>query len=119
MKYSADDIKVDNFPKIKEFSNGEREQIWNIVLRKPISQKTDLQFVSEKLSHEDFVVNLVGKGNCLTVCLKTIRDPNPYIHDPNLFSIYKLFDDIEKLLGDIDTIEDQKSEDRWSPYKKT
>lgn len=119
MKYSADMIIVNKFPKLKELPNGKKEEIWEIVLKTTISEETNLQDISQKLSHEDFQVAVeVEQGKYLNVCVTTIRDPNPYGHDHTLFDIYRMFENIEQLLGKIDTIQGQKIEDRWSPFRK-
>ena len=31
--------------------------------------------------------------------------------------MYKMFEDIEQLLGHIDTIQGEKKEERWSPFR--
>lgn len=119
MKYSIHDIKVNKSPNLKELANQKREQTWDIVLKKAIPKKIKLEDISQKLSQKDFDVKVeVKKEKYLTVCVTTLRNLNPYGHDYSVFEIYKMFDKIEQLLGSIDTIQGQKIEDRWSPFKK-
>jgi hypothetical protein len=119
MKYSVDMIKVDKFPKVKKLPNGKKEQNWEIVLKQTLTKQVNLQDISQKLSHKDFQVTINAKeGKYLNVCVITVIDPNPYSHDYTIFDIYKMFDDIEELLGSIDTIQGQKREERWEYLRK-
>lgn len=118
MKYSADDIVVNKWAESKQAPDGKCKQIWDIVLKEPIVETTNIKDISQELSHEDFDVLLnIKQGKLLTVFVTFYMDTNPYIHDPIIFTIFKMFEDIERLLGKIDTIQGQKMEDRWSPYK--
>lgn len=119
MKYSADDIVVNKWAELKQISDGKWKQIWDIVLKEPIVETTNLKDISKELSHEDFDVLLkIKRGKYLTVFVTLSNmDTNPYSHDYTLFAIHKMFEDIERLLGSIDTIQGEKMEDRWSPYK--
>ncbi|MDZ7960961.1 MAG: hypothetical protein RMY34_24290 [Aulosira sp. DedQUE10] len=118
MKYSADDIVVNKWAESKQTPDGKCQQIWDILLKESIAEMTNLKDISQQLSHEDFEVWVkVKEGKYLTVFVTFNRDPNPYSHDPILFTIYKMFEDIERLLGNIDTIQGEKKKDRWSPYK--
>jgi hypothetical protein len=120
MNYSDYEIKVNKVPRIKELNNGKKEVIWEIILKEEISEKINLEDISQKLSHEDFDVKVKAEqGKYLAVCVTTIRDPNPYAHDYSMFDINRMFEEIEQLLGSIDTIQGQKVEDRWNPYKKS
>jgi len=118
MKYSADDIVVNKWAELKQIPDEKWKQIWDILLKKTIAETTNLKDISKKLSHEDFDVTLkIKEGKHLTVFVTLNRDTNPYSHDRSLFTIYKMFENIERLLGTIDTIQGQKREDRWSPYR--
>ncbi|MEH2207496.1 MAG: hypothetical protein V7K53_26080 [Nostoc sp.] len=118
MKYSADDIVVDKWAESKQTPDGKCKQIWDIILKKPIVGTTNIKNISQEISHEDFDVLLnIKQGKHLTVFVSFYMDTNLYSHDPIVFSIFKMFEDIERLLGKIDTIQGQKREDRWSPYK--
>ena len=58
-------------------------------------------------------------GKHLKLLLITVRDPNPYYHDSyNVILIHKMLEEIEYLLGEIDTVEGQKMENRFSLYRK-
>lgn len=120
MKYSADNIIVNEHPELKKLPNGKWEQVWDIVLNQPISEKINLKDISQKLSNEDFEFDVhiqVTKGQYLKVCVTCIRDANPYHHDYSLFAVYKMFENIDRLLGSIDTIQGQKK-DRWRPFRQ-
>ncbi|MGK7877244.1 MAG: hypothetical protein AB4426_29295 [Xenococcaceae cyanobacterium] len=122
MKYSADDIIINKNPELQQLSNGKWKQVWDIVLKKTISETINLKDISKKLSHEDFDFDVqvqITKGKYLKVCVTLSRDTNPYHHDHSIFAIYRMFENLEQLLGSIDTIQGQKTEDRWSPYRKT
>jgi hypothetical protein len=120
MKYSTENIIINKNPELQQLSDGKWQQIWGIVLKKPISKTINLTNISQNLSNKDFDLNVqiqVTKGKYLKVYTTFDRDTNPYHHDHSLFAAYKMFEDIEQLLGAIDTIEGQKMENRWSPYR--
>lgn len=121
MKYSADDIIVNKQAELKQISDDKWEQVWDIVLKKPISETVKIEDVSQKLSYETFDFNVqieIKEGKYLTVDIKFSRDTNPYHHDYSVIGMYKMFEDIEQLLGPIDTIQGEKKEERWSPHRK-
>ena len=115
MKYSADDIIVNKWAELKQTLDGKWNSIWDIVLKKSIAETSNLEDISIKLSHEGFDVRVkVREGKHLTVSVTTERSERD---DDILFATFKMFEDIERLLGTIDTIQGQKMEDRWSPYR--
>lgn len=121
MKYNADDITVDKWAELKPISDDRWEQVWDIVLKKPITETINLEDISQELSHEEIELDVrikVREGKYLTVYVTFSRVPNPYYHDNRVFAIYKMFEDIEQLLGPIDTIQGEKKEERWSPYRR-
>ena len=116
MKYNADDIIVNKRAESKQTSDGKWHRIWDIVLKKIIPETNNLEDISRELSHDNFNVHIrVTAGKHLTV---SVTNEKSYWDDEFLFSTYRMFEDIERLLGTIDTIQGQKNEDRWSPYKK-
>ena len=116
MKYNADDIIVNKRAESKQTSDGKWHRIWDIVLKKTIPETNNLEDISRELSHDNFNVHIrVTAGKHLTV---SVTNEKSYWDDEFLFSTYRMFEDIERLLGTIDTIQGQKNEDRWSPYKK-
>ncbi|BDA74896.1 hypothetical protein RIVM261_085030 [Rivularia sp. IAM M-261] len=116
MKYNADDIIVNKRAESKQTSDGKLHRIWDIVLKKIIPETNNLEDISRELSHDNFNVHIrVTAGKHLTV---SVTNEKSYWDDEFLFSTYRMFEDIERLLGTIDTIQGQKNEDRWSPYKK-
>jgi hypothetical protein len=116
MKYNADDIIVNKRAESKQTSDGKWHRIWDIVLKKTIPETNNLEDISRELSHDNFNVHIrVTAGKHLTV---SVTNEKSYWDDEFLFSTYTMFEDIERLLGTIDTIQGQKNEDRWSPYKK-
>jgi hypothetical protein len=120
MNYSDSDIIVNEWAELKQTSDGKWKQIWDILLKEPIVEATNLKDISKELSHEDFDVLLnIKQGKYLTVFVTlSNRDTNLYSHDYTVLTTHKMFEDIERLLGTIDTIQGQKMEDRWSPYKR-
>ena len=121
MSYSAEHIKVNKNPELKHISHDVWNQVWDIILQQPISQTVNLKDIAQELSYENFDFDVrieVKDGKHLTVDVKFSRDPNPYIHDYSVIGMYKMFEDIEQLLGAIDTIQGEKIEDRWSPFRK-
>ncbi|MEH2023343.1 hypothetical protein [Nostoc sp.] len=118
MKYSADDIVVNKWAESKQTPDGKCKHIWDILLKEMILETINIKDIYKDLSHESFDVLLkIKQGKHLTVFVTFNMDTNPYIHDPIIFTIFKMFEDIERLLGKIDSIQGQKIEDRWSPYK--
>lgn len=115
MKYSNYKIRVNKRAESEQTSDGKWNRIWDIVLKKPIAETSNLEDISIKLSHQDFDVQVkVREGKHLTVC---VTNEKSYWDDEFLFATFKMFEDIERLLGTIDTIQGQKMEDRWSPYR--
>jgi hypothetical protein len=116
MKYNASDIIVNKRPESKQAPDGRWHRVWDIVLKKTINKTNNLEDISRQLSHKDFDVHIqVAGGKYLTV---SVINEKSYWDDEFLFSTYRMFEDIERLLGAIDTIQGQKNEERWSPYKK-
>lgn len=116
MKYSANDIIVNKRAESKQLSNGKWHRVWDIVLKQALTKINNLEEISRQLSHHNFDVDIkVAEGINLTV---SVINDKSYWDDEFLFSTYTMFEDIERLLGSIDTIQGQKNEDRWSPYKK-
>lgn len=116
MKYSADDIIVNKRAESKQVSNGKWHRFWDIVLKQALTEINNLEEICRQLSHQNFDVDVkVAEGRNLTV---SVINDKSYWDDEFLFSTYTMFEDIERLLGSIDTIQGQKNEDRWSPYKK-
>ena len=126
MKYSAENIILNKHPELRQLPNGKWKEIWDIILKTPISRKIDLKDISKKLSSEDIfdkdyecdIQIDIKEEKYLKLCVTLFRDSNPYHHDYSIFAIYKMFEKIEELLGDIDTIQGQKIEDRWFPNAK-
>jgi hypothetical protein len=113
MKYTADMITVNKWAEHQQMPDGKWNQTWDIILKNPIAETSDIEKVSKKISHEDFDVQIkVSEGKRLTVSTKY-----PERDDPSLFSTFRLFENIDLLLGEIDTIQGQKMEDRFSPYR--
>jgi hypothetical protein len=108
-------------PELKLLPNGKWEQIWDIVLKTPITKEIDLQELSQELSSadvfdKDYDCDLqieLTQGKCFEICVTLFRDDHPYHHDYSIIAIYKMFNKMEKMLGEIDTIQGQKVEDRF------
>lgn len=116
MKYSANDIIVNKRAESKQLSNGKWHRVWDIVLKQALTEINNLEEIYKQLSHHNFDVDIkVAEGINLTV---SVINDKSYWDDEFLFSTYTMFEDIERLLGSIDTIQGQKNEARWSPYKK-
>ena len=119
MEYSAESIILNKYPKLEQISDEKWKQVWNILLQEPISKVINLSDISQHLSHGNFNVQIKFiKEKYLKIYTTFNRDVNPYHHDHTIFSIYRMFEEIENLLGNIDTIQGHKIEDRWSPYRK-
>lgn len=121
MKYNSKSIIINAHPELKLLPHGKWEQTWDIVLEKPITKKIKLQELSQELSSEDIFdkdyecdVQLeITEGKYIKVCVTLFRDDNPYHHDYSILAIYNMFNKMEKILGDFDTIQGQKMADRW------
>ncbi|VEP18182.1 conserved hypothetical protein [Hyella patelloides LEGE 07179] len=119
MKYSADDIIFHKNPEIKEMPDGSCQEIWDVIFKKSISENSDLQSIAELSSREDFKIKIeLKEGKYLTVTTNWIRNPNPYCHQYSAIYTDKMFENIEKKLSAIDTIQGQKMEDRFTLYKR-
>jgi hypothetical protein len=83
MNYSDYDIVVNEWAELKQTSDRKWKQIWDILLKEPIVEATNLKDISQKLSHEDFDVLLkIKQGKYLTVFVTlSNRDTNLYSHD--------------------------------------
>ena len=121
MDYSAVNIRISKNPELKLLPNGKWEEIWDIVLKTPITKKIDLRELSHELSGEDIFdkdydcelqIDLT-EGKYFKICVTLFRDDHPYHHDYSIIAIHKMFNKIEKMFGEIDTIQDQKVEDRF------
>ena len=122
MKYNADQITVNKIPELKQLPNGKWEQTWDIVLKNPISKTIDLKKISNQLSQEKFNFNVqlrIEEKKYLTVYVNFYRDTEPYHHDHSVLLVDKMLNNIEDFLGDIDTIQGQKIEERWNIYRRT
>jgi hypothetical protein len=117
MEYNIDNVFFNKSGIIFSISEDKCKQIWNITFRKPINNKVNLQDLSLLLSDENFGVCLTLKTK-MYLLVSTIfeKDENPYGHDRSVGRSFKLFKELENNLGQIDTIEGQKIEERWSPW---
>jgi hypothetical protein len=113
MKYSADNIVIHNWAKLTQTTDGKWTRTWNIVLKEKLSDSLNLGSISQTLSHEDFQVNVeIASENSLEVCVITQRwgwEDNLY------FSTYKMFEELNSIVGDILTIQGQ-DRNLWDPW---
>ncbi len=113
MKYSADDIIINNWAELKQTSDEKWSRIWNILLQQTIPETVDYETISDFLCHKDFSVQVnISEANHLIVTVTTERwgwDDELY------FATYRMFEEIEQLLGKIYTIQGE-SRDKWSMW---
>ena len=118
-KYNADDIIINAHPEIIRLPNGKSIETWEVILKQAIDREIDLIKVSEQLSYEGFEVQIILKTiKHLSIKLITLENPNLYGHDYIAIAVDRMMEDIEQLFGSINTIQGQKIEDRWSPFRK-
>ncbi|MEG3858892.1 hypothetical protein [Microcoleus sp. herbarium12] len=74
MKYSADDIVIHNWAKLTQTSSGKWNRVWDIVLKKSVSQEFDLGAAAQNLSGDDFQVEIqISNSNNLKISVTTQR----------------------------------------------
>ncbi len=115
-KYSADDIVINKWARLEQTSNGRWKRIWKIEFEKAIDYEIKLNNISQELSEEDFEIQIEKISNkILNVSVSTKRHG---ADEQVRFLTYKLFENLEKRIATIRTIEDQNMKERWSPYGK-
>ncbi|WP_375492779.1 hypothetical protein [uncultured Nostoc sp.] len=111
MKYSPNDIIINNWAELRQTPDGKWNRLWSISLQKSILETIDYENISKLLSHEDFYVQVqISEPNCLLVSVTTERwgwDDELY------FATYRMFEEIEHILGKIDKIQGENRE-KWS-----
>jgi hypothetical protein len=116
--YSNIVIMVNPDPFVEEKTNGETKYSWEISFKEAFGDDIKLEEISILLSHENYVVSLIAKDKTDIIAHAIfVKDPDPYVHDPSAIAHFKLFEDIEILIGSINTIQGQKFDDWWSPRK--
>ena len=113
MKYSADDIVIYNWAKLTQTSSGKWNRVWDIVLKKSVSQEFDLEAAAQSLSGDDFQVEIqISNSNTLKISVTTQR----WGWEVELmFATYRMFGELDLLFGTIDTIQGQ-DRDMWEPW---
>jgi hypothetical protein len=113
MQYNTDDIVIHNWAKLTQTPEGKWNRIWNIILQKNVSGELDLDTLQKKLSKEDFLIKVnIDNGNNLQISVTTERWG---WEDELYFATYKMFEEIDRLFGTIDTIQGQ-DRDLWEPW---
>lgn len=114
--YSTYTITINPDANIEEDSTGECKQAWQIQLSEPINSQIDLEKISKLVSHENYNVSLTTEVQPIIIAnVSYFRDTNPYVHDPSAVAHFKLFEDIESLVGAIEAIQGKKFKDWWNP----
>ncbi len=113
MQYSVDDIIIHNWPKLAQTPDKKWHRTWDIILKSPVIEAVDLVAYSQSLSHEDFLVSVeICDGDRLKVSVTTER----WGWEDELYSAtYNMFEAIDNLFGNIDTIQGQDRE-LWEPW---
>jgi hypothetical protein len=114
--YNLCKIHVNPFAEIEESEDGICEQSWDILLNLPFDSQIDLRKISKLISHENYEVLLSSQDNINLIASVTyIRDDNPYGQDPSAVAHFRLFREVEELLGSINTIQGLRIEEWWRP----
>ncbi|AFZ10526.1 hypothetical protein Osc7112_6371 (plasmid) [Oscillatoria nigro-viridis PCC 7112] len=110
MKYNVDDVVVRNWANLRQMPDGRWNRIWEITLKQAIPESINLENISKLLSHEDFDIRVVMReGNNLAISVTTERWG---WEDELIFATYRMFEEIEHLVGKIDIIQAQ-NRDIW------
>jgi hypothetical protein len=112
--YDAERIIIHNWGDLTKNSDDKKwTRDWKIKLKIPILESTDLASVSRKLSYEGFQVDLdKDSTGDLSISVQTKEwGWEDYLY----FNTYKMFEEIDYLLGTIDTIQGQ-ARDTWYPW---
>lgn len=113
-KYSADEIIVNKWARLVQTLDGKWRRVWKIEFQQKITPKIDLENISQELSEEDFEIQIKKiSNNIITVDICTKRHG---ADEQVRFLTYKLFEKLENKITSINSIENQKMKERWSPY---
>lgn len=116
--YSIYEISVNPQPNTEETSDGKSKHTWEIQLSKPMNSQINLEKISQLVSHKNYNVSLASADQLTIIAnVSFFKDPNPYSHDPSALAHFKLFEDIENLIGEIKIVQGKSFEDWWNPRK--
>lgn len=117
--YSDVIIHINPEPLSEENTDGETRYSWEISFNEPFSSEVKLEKISLLLSHDNYNVLLTAKNTTNIIAHTTfIKDSDPYVHDPSAVAHFKLFEDIEEMIGSINLIQGKKFADWWTPRRK-
>ena len=113
MQYSSDDIVVHNWPDIKKTSDDKWVREWDITFKNPISEQINLESSSRSLSYWGYEVSVMKINSRHLKITVVTNDSNR--EDYLCFNTYKMFEEIDILFGEIDSIQDQPR-NLWNPW---
>jgi hypothetical protein len=113
MQYNAGNITTHNWAELKQITSNEWQRDWNITLKSSIPKSTNLEVISKELSYEGFFVTIeTDDARHLKVSVRT----TDWGWEDYLYSnTYKMFEEINHILGTIEIIQGQ-ARDSWYPW---
>src|SRR6476620_10005786 len=110
MKYNSDDVVIRNWANLRQMPDGRWNRKWDIKLKQAIPESINLENIYKLLSREGFDIRVViREGNHLEISVTTEEWG---WEDELIFATYRMFEEIEQLVGKIDMIQAQ-SRDIW------